>query len=350
MDHEAMLYEKQDGSLTQCFLCAHNCLIKPGKYGFCEMRQNISGDLITYAYGEVIARDIDPIEKKTMYHFLPATKTASIAAQGNNFKCTYCQSLESSLHGEHNGEIAGTPLTPEAVVRHAKRNGCKSITYTYTEPTIFFEYAFDIARMASRRNLKNIFVTNGYMTTPALDTIAPFLDACNVDLKSFRDDFYRKVCSAKLQPVLDSIAHMRKLGLWLEISTVIIPEQNDSEEEIKDIARFIAGISEDIPWHVNRFYPDYNAMDVQPTSLHALERAQQIGREAGLKYVYIGNALVASNTLCPNCNTLLIKREGDTVVENNIHNSSCPSCNHEIAGVWGQEIAVHQPVGSNATE
>ncbi|MBD3321391.1 MAG: AmmeMemoRadiSam system radical SAM enzyme [Chitinivibrionales bacterium] len=349
MDHAAMLYEEKSNSIVHCFLCAHNCAIKPGEYGFCGVRQNIAGDCITYTYGEVISRNIDPVEKKPLYHFYPGTRAASIATSGCNFRCSFCQNWRISQWNNHAGEAGGIELAPEAVVRYAKRNGCTSIAYTYTEPTIFFEYAYDISRVATRNGLKNIFVTNGYMTPAALETIAPYLDACNVDLKSFSDDFYRKVCRARLQPVLDSIIHMKELGMWVEITTLIVPGQNDSDDELRAAAGFIAGVSTEIPWHINRFHPAYNAVDIPPTPDETLNRAETIGREAGLKYVYRGNISREAGTVCPACGAVLVERDLLQGVRVRIQDSRCPSCGCRVAGHWGRETGAPAHTVKNAS-
>ncbi|MCF7917166.1 MAG: AmmeMemoRadiSam system radical SAM enzyme, partial [Candidatus Omnitrophica bacterium] len=233
MIREAMLYEKVEGGLVHCFLCSHNCRIKPGHFGLCNVRKNIDGQLNTLVYAEAIAAGADPIEKKPLYHFLPGSYSYSIAAIGCNFKCAFCQNWQISQASKKDpGNFSGQKLEPAAVVEKALENNCKSISYTYTEPTIFLEYAYDTAKLAKENGLYNIFVTNGYMTKQAIDQINPYLDAANLDLKSFNDDFYKKVCRGSLQPVLDSISYMKKLGIWVEVTTLIVPGQNDSKEEL----------------------------------------------------------------------------------------------------------------------
>jgi pyruvate formate lyase activating enzyme len=332
---EAMLYEKLENKLVRCYLCAHQCKIASSKFGNCGVRQNKDGKLYTLVYGEVIASHVDPIEKKPLYHLLPGSVSYSIATIGCNFKCGFCQNWQISQVSKRDGDILGvSKLMPEQVVRHAKRSGCQSISYTYTEPTIFFEYAYDTAKLAKEAGLYNIFVTNGYMSKEALDTIRPYLNAANVDLKSFREEFYKNNCKGHLQPVLDSIAYMKKIGIWVEVTTLIIPGENDSEEELNAIAKFIADLDKDIPWHISRFHPDYQFADRSPTSLQTLRKANQIGRSHGLHYIYLGNVLEDSDTHCYNCNELLVKRSYFYVEKFNITTGICPNCGSEIQGIW----------------
>ncbi|MGB2879387.1 MAG: AmmeMemoRadiSam system radical SAM enzyme [Candidatus Omnitrophota bacterium] len=335
MRKEAMLWEKLEGDKVHCYLCAHHCKIEEGRFGFCGMRKNIEGKLYTFAYGEVIASHVDPIEKKPFYHFLPGTYAFSIATIGCNFHCPFCQNWTISQVSARNGGVEGYELKPEKVVSEALRNGCRSISYTYTEPTVFFEYAYDTAKLAKEKGLFNNFVTNGYMTKEAIDAIGPYLDAANVDLKYFRDESYRKICKGSLQPVLDSIRNMKKAGIWVEVTTLVIPGQNDSDEELKDIASFIAETGKEVPWHISRFHPDYKFTESRPTPLGTLERAMEIGREAGLKYVYLGNVMAGGQTLCPGCGVLLVERSGFTARSTgNFAKGKCAGCGTQIEGVW----------------
>jgi pyruvate formate lyase activating enzyme len=255
---------------------------------------------------------------------------------GCNFRCGFCQNWQISQIAEGTPRNAGGyKLSPEDIVKRAEAQNCSSIAYTYTEPTIFFEYALDTAELASERHLSNIFVTNGYMTSEALETIQPFLDACNVDLKSFRDQFYRKTCRGRLEPVLESIRTMKSLDIWVEITTLLIPGHNDDDAELRDIAEFIAGVDPGIPWHISRFHPDYELSGMQATPVERLNRAFALGREAGLHYVYKGNLPgEAVRTQCPNCRAVLIRRQGFLVEENRIRDSTCPECGRVIAGVF----------------
>ena len=300
------------------------------------MRQNMNGALFTHAYGEAIAANVDPIEKKPLYHFLPGTTSFSIATVGCNFRCGFCQNWQiSQVSKRKNSELSGYKLLPEDVVARAKGHHCRSISYTYTEPTIFFEYAYDTARLAKEQGLFNIFVTNGYMTAEALETINPYLDACNVDLKSFREEFYKEICHGHLEPVLDSIRLMKRLNIWVEITTLVVPDQNDDEEELTNIARFIADVDLNIPWHLSRFHPDYEFTESRPTPLEVLRKAYSIGKKAGLRYIYVGNVLGESaDMLCPNCQKVLIRRHGFFVEDNRVQGSRCPDCGEALPGVF----------------
>ncbi|MFC1508086.1 AmmeMemoRadiSam system radical SAM enzyme [Candidatus Omnitrophota bacterium] len=334
MIKEAMLYEKLDSDRVKCNLCKHHCKISPDKFGICGVRKNTSGVLYTHVYGEAISSHVDPIEKKPLYHFLPGTKSFSIATVGCNFRCLFCQNWEISQFSKKENGIFGSQLKPEEIVREAKKNNCKSISYTYTEPTIFFEYAYDTARLAKKAGLYNIFVTNGYMTEDALKKIRPYLDACNVDLKSFSEDFYKKMCGASLKSVLDSIKTMKKLGIWVEVTTLIVPGQNDSDEELRAIAEFISRVGEEIPWHVSRFHPDFKYTDSSPTPVDTLRKAKKIGEERGLRHIYLGNVIEGNDTYCPKCEKLLIKRIVFDITENNIKSGKCPACSTAIGGVF----------------
>ena len=332
---EAMFYEKLEDKKVRCHLCRQECVIANGKKGICAVRENRDGTLYSLVYGRVVSINVDPIEKKPLYHFLPGTDTYSIATVGCNFRCLHCQNYEISQMPRERGVIVGENLSPREIVRDARAQMCDSISYTYTEPTIFFEYAYDVARLANREGLKNIFVTNGYIGEEALRTIAPYLDAANIDLKAFTDEFYRKVCGARLEPLLESIKLYKELGIWIEITTLIIPDLNDSEEELRQIARFIRSLGVETPWHVTAFYPTYKMTRKPPTPAETLRMARKIGLEEGLRYVYEGNipGEPGGNTYCYNCGKLLIRRYGFSILENNIKNSRCPECGAEIDGV-----------------
>ena len=332
---EALLYEKLENKLVHCFLCSHHCKIGDQKFGFCGVRQNIEGRLFTHVYGKVIARHTDPIEKKPLYHFLPGSTSFSIATIGCNFRCGFCQNWQLSQSTIRDGDFPGDEFTPQQVVDAALKNNCKSISYTYTEPTIFFEYALDTAKLAKAKGLFNNFVTNGYMTKRALEMIKPYLDAANVDLKFFKEESYKKTCAASLEPVLNTIKLMRDLDIWVEITTLVVPGENDSEEELKSIAEFISAVDNNIPWHISRFYPNYKFTDLEPTKETVLKKAQEIGYESGLNYIYVGNVYGWGNdTHCHNCKKLLIKREGFSVLENNITQNKCAFCNAVLPGIF----------------
>jgi len=299
------------------------------------VRENINGALYSLVYGKLIASAVDPIEKKPLFHFLPGSQAYSIATVGCNFRCLNCQNYDVSQMPKPQKPIFGEDATPEEIVEAAKRYKCESIAYTYTEPTIFFEYAYDIARLARKEGIKNVFVSNGYITEEALRVIAPYLDASNIDLKGFSDEFYRKLCGAHLNPVLDAIRLHKELGIWIEITTLVIPSLNDSEENFRKIADFIKDLDDGIPWHVTRFYPAYRLFDLPPTPVDTLDKARKIGLEVGLKYVYQGNIPEeGENTYCPSCGKLLIKRHDYEVMQNIIKDSKCPYCGTKIDGVW----------------
>ncbi|TRZ96220.1 AmmeMemoRadiSam system radical SAM enzyme [bacterium] len=333
---EALLYEKLGNNSLHCFLCSHHCKIPEEKFGFCGVRQNIEGVLYTYAYGKVITVHIDPIEKKPLYHFLPGSTSFSIATIGCNFRCAFCQNWEISQSSFRDGSIlGGAELSPEAIVREALKNKCRSISYTYTEPTIFFEYALETAKLAKEKGLYNNFVTNGYMTKECLEMINPYLDAANVDLKFFKDNSYKKTCSGSLEPVLKSIRLMHESGIWVELTTLLIPGENDSEEELSGIADFISSIDKNIPWHISRFHPDYQFTDYPATSEAALKQARDIGYKAGLKFVYAGNVYGwGADTVCPSCKESVIKREIFHILAYNIKAGKCIYCGAPIPGLF----------------
>jgi len=332
---EAMLYEKLSDNKVRCNLCAHHCVIADGKRGICLVRENRGGTLHTLVYGRTISQHVDPVEKKPLLHFHPGTTAYSIATPGCNFRCRWCQNWEISQMVRERHFIMGEEASPEQVVAAAQRAGCRSIAYTYTEPTIFFEYAYDTARLAHDAGLANIYVTNGYMTEEMLETFQPYLDAANVDLKAFRDETYRKYVGARLQPVLDAMKVMKRLGIWLEVTTLVIPGINDDDGELKDAARFVAQeLGVETPWHISRFFPAYEMTDVPSTPVETLHRAREIGLEAGLKYVYVGNVPDdgSQDTICPGCGRVLIRRHG-FVTTNRVRNGRCPDCGASIAGI-----------------
>jgi pyruvate formate lyase activating enzyme len=333
---EALLYEKLDKDKVRCNLCAHRCLIGPGKIGVCKVRENRDGILYTKVYGRTIAQHVDPIEKKPLYHFYPGSRSYSIATPGCNFHCDFCQNWDISQITRSGILESGYDATPEQIAEDAEHRGCTSIAYTYTEPTIFFEYSYDTARATRQKGLKNVYVSNGFMTPEMLEMINPFLDGINVDLKAFNDETYRRLIGARLHPILDSLKKIRELGIWLEVTSLIIPGVNDGPEEIRDMANFVAtDLGTDVPWHISRFSPAFKMRDTPSTPLKTLQMAKEAGRKEGLDYVYVGN--VASdtdmNTSCPRCGELLIERLYFGVARNRIKNGKCPDCGTPIAGV-----------------
>ncbi len=331
---EARFYEKTGDGKVKCFLCAQYCSISPGKRGICAVRENRDGTLYTLVYGKVIAKHVDPIEKKPLFHFHPGSASYSIATVGCNFRCMHCQNYEISQYPKKYHDIPGEEMTPEQVVKEAELTGCRSISYTYTEPTIFMEFAYDCARLAHKRGIKNVFVSNGYTSPQAARLIAPYLDGNNIDLKG-DDNFYKRVVGAKLQPVLDTIRLMKELGVWVEVTTLIIPTYNDSEDFLKWVADFIKSIDPAMPWHVTQFYPTYQLTDQPRTPISTLRKAREIGLKAGLKYVYEGNVPGegGENTYCPSCGELLIERFGFALTRITMNNSACPKCGTYIHGI-----------------
>lgn len=331
---EALLYSKLDSLSVRCQLCSHQCLIQDGKSGFCGVRKNIGGSLYADNYAKLVAANADPVEKKPLYHFMPGSKAFSIASLGCNFRCGFCQNWQISQpdpYFRHPEEH----VSAQQVIKSAKQHACGSIAYTYTEPTIYFEFALETAKLARQAGLYNIFVSNGYMSAEATEMIRPYLDAVNIDLKFFRDTSYQKICSGRLQPVLDSISSLKESGVWVEVTTLVIPGENDSLDELSGIAGFISSLSRDIPWHVSRFHADYKFKSYQDTPEHTIRMASDLGREAGLRYVYAGNVgSWGQNTVCPACAKVLIKREGFMVSRVNMKGNKCSYCHKELAGVF----------------
>ena len=336
-DHEAILYNRLDGRVVHCVLCGHRCRIADGRRGFCRVRQNRGGTLYSLVYGRPVARHLDPIEKKPLYHYLPGTSAYSIATPGCNFRCRFCQNWQIS-QADAAPAIAALPrVPPEQVVADAVASGAASISYTYTEPTVFMEYALDCASLARERGLGNTFVTNGYESPEAVEMMTGLIDAANVDLKAFSDEFYRAQCQARLRPVLEAITNMHRAGIHVEVTTLLVPGANDTDEELGGIAGFLAGLSPDIPWHISRFHPDYQATDLPPTPIEAMDRAEKAGRQAGLHYVYLGNVLTpdGQNTRCPGCGCTLVRRSGFARPEVRLTEPRCPDCGRDVPFVLG---------------
>ncbi len=320
----------------RCDLCAHRCVIFPGQVGICKVRENRDGTLYSLVYGHAAGQDVDPIEKKPLFHFYPGSTAYSITTVGCNFHCQFCQNWMISQVVDPRQFLFGEDLSPPQIVDRAVYHGCKCVAYTYTEPTVFFEYALDTAEIAHGWGLKNIFVTNGYQTPEAVELIRPYLDAANVDLKAFSDSYYRKIMGATLKPVLDTICLMRSLGIWVEITTLVIPGLNDTAEELRRVARFLAKeVSPKTPWHISRFFPTYKMSGLPPTEMGSMTQARAIGLEEGLEYVYVGNIGEADleNTHCPGCNLLLIERSILGVAANAVRDGACPRCGWSIPGV-----------------
>jgi len=320
-----------------CPICYQSCRLKDQEKGICGVRQRKGERIESLVYGRVIAEHIDPIEKKPLFHILPGSLSYSIAAPGCNFTCLHCQNSSiSQVSGIDSIQNAGNRRDPEDIVKSARTGGCASISYTYVEPTVFFEFAVDCCTAAQEQGLKNIFVSNGYMSGSSVKTLAPLLSGINIDLKSFNDHFYQKVCGARLQPVLDNIRRYVELGVWVEVTTLLIPGMNDSDLELTEIASFLAGIDRGIPWHVTAFYPTYKMLNNTPTPAASLIRAREIGINQGLSYVYTGNipGLGGENSFCHSCKAEVISRRGFQVLKNRLRNGKCQECGAVIPGVW----------------
>lgn len=333
---EALLYQSLEGQQVQCDLCEHRCVIADDKLGVCCVRKNVDGVLVSLCYGRLISQHVDPVEKKPLYHFFPGSRAYSIAAAGCNLRCKWCQNWAISQMPREQRAILGEEISPAAVVDGAQRSHSRSIAYTYTEPTVNFEFNYETAQLAHAADLKNIYVTDGFMSREMLEMFHPYLDAANVDLKAFRNRTYQRYIGARLQPVLDTLKTMKSLGIWLEVTTLIVPGINDDEAELNDLTAFVVDeLGPDTPWHISRFFPGYKLTSNSPTPLSTLERAYELGKEAGLRYVYVGNAntLDYSHTRCPHCNEMLILRQGYRVSRNAIRNNQCPACEGNIAGV-----------------
>ena len=326
----------------QCQNCAHYCVISPKNRGICGVRENIDGKLYALNYGKAITCHIDPIEKKPFFHFLPGSHSLSLATIGCNFRCDNCQNysisqaqkIQDTKYKIQDTKIWGEDLLPEKIVEMAKKEKLPSISYTYTDPIVFIEYALDTMKIAKDNNLKNTWVTNGFMSQEALGIIAPYLDAANVDLKSFDDKFYQKNCGGKLQPILDTLKLMKKMGIWTEITTLVIPGLSDSNENFNDIAQFIyRELGSETPWHISKFSPEisWKLKHLPETPVETLKTAWQIGKEADLKYVYTGNVpgLPSEDTFCPKCRALCIDRT-NYVIHRYDKNGKCPKCGTDL--------------------
>ena len=333
------LAEAEDA--VRCVACAHRCLIRPGRAGICQVRENLDGTLVTQVYGRAVAANADPIEKKPLFHVYPGSVAFSIATRGCNFHCLNCQNWAIS-QAERDGLVAPSfDLPPASVIAAARLAGARSIAYTYTEPTVFIEYVLDTARLALEAGMANVLVTNGYQTPEALDLLGPLIAAANVDLKSFDDRFYRKVVGARLAPVLETLTGMRDRGIWVEVTTLLIPELNDDPAQLEALARWIAAeLGPETPWHVSRFFPTYRLTDLDPTPVSAVENTVAIGRGAGLSHVYSGNVNNGDeDTRCAGCGETLVRRRGfDAKATTALSAGSCRRCGRALAGVGIAEI------------
>lgn len=340
----AMFWNPIGDKVVRCNLCQHRCRIPEGRMGVCGVRGNIDGRLYTFVFEKAVAVHVDPIEKKPLFHVFPGSMAFSVATVGCNFRCQFCQNwdisqlntFKKSSHEIKPSDFPGEYLPVNRIIELTKSYGCKSIAYTYTEPTIFYEYAFETAKLAHKNGILNLFVTNGYITPEALEHISPYLDAANVDLKGFNPQFYKKKIGARLDRLLESLKAYKKLGIWLEVTTLVVPGYDDDEKNFHKIAQFIRDeLGVETPWHISRFFPNYKMNDVPPTDIRILRKARKIGLDEGLRYVYSGNVPgdEGENTYCYQCGKLLIRRHGFEVVENNMVNGKCPRCGAPIDGI-----------------
>lgn len=331
MKKEAILYDEV-GKALNCKICERRCIISPGKFGFCQMRGNDGGKLYSLNYAAASSVAVDPIEKKPLFHFYPGSLVLSLGSVGCNFRCKYCQNWSISQ-----AELEKTPtreISPEEAIRLTKEYGCKSIAWTYNEPTMWFEYTLDSAKLAKKEDIKTIYVTNGYMTDESFELIKPYLDAANIDLKGMSEKFYNDLCDAKLQPVLENIVRMHDAGIHIEVTNLMIPQYNDSDDDIKALVEFmVKEVGVEVPLHFTRFFPQYQLQNIPPTEMGSLENAHKIAKDAGMKYVYIGNipTVDGENTYCPECGELVIKRDGFQVVSDDLKKTrKCPKCKAKI--------------------
>lgn len=332
---EAQFYKKLQNKQVDCFLCAQRCRINAGKRGKCGVRENRDGLLWSLVHERVIAENIDPIEKKPLYHFLPGSRSYSIATSGCNFRCLFCQNSDISQSPRDYKAIYGERIPAEVIVERAIKADCASIAYTYTEPTIFLEYALEVATKARSNGVKNVFISNGYMTEEALDAAGPFIDAANIDLKAFNDSYYHDQCGARLDPVLKTLRGMKERGIWVEVTTLIIPGLNDDPVQLRELASFLVDLGLETPWHVSRFYPTYLMTDRPPTPVATVRMARQIGLDAGLMYVYTGNVPGddGESTVCPQCGSTVIGRHGYAIDKKGLKSGACAACHAPIQGI-----------------
>ncbi len=330
---ETLFYKKLKGKKTKCETCFHNCIIDNNNIGKCGVRKNIDGKLYLTSYQKIAALNIDPIEKKPFFHFLPGSKTLSLASEGCSFFCKNCQNWELS-QGVKKRQPKGQDMLEEDIVKLAISKKTPSISYTYTDPTSFYEFALETMKIAKRESVKNCFVTHGFMSKKALSTATPFIDAVNIDIKGFSEKFYNENCGAELKPVLDNAISLKKSNIWLEVTTLIIPTLSDSKKMLTELANFIyKKLGSETPWHISGFSGSfsYKLKYIKDTSKETLEMAHNIGIDAGLKYVYTGNNgdNKYQNTYCPNCKMLNIRRDFYSI-ERYDNSGRCIKCNYDL--------------------
>jgi len=330
---EALLYQQLPHQQVRCGVCNHRCIILKGERGLCGTRQNINGKLYSLVFGKAVTQEVDPIEKKPFFHFLPGSLTFSIATVGCSFRCAWCQNHSISQQPKPNHPVMGFSLSPDEIVESARRYSCQSVAFTYTEPSIFLEYALETMKLAHQEKIFNLWVSNGYFTPQTLELIAPYLDAINVDLKSFQEKTYNRYIGGKLSPVLENLIEIAKRKIHLEVTTLVIPGVNDSEEELAQIAQFIKDkLGPSTVWHLTRFFPNYQMKNKPATPYQILTRAFEIGKKVGLLFVYLGNVLDSKkeSTYCPNCGELIIKRSGYLVEAAVNLQKNCPKCKQDL--------------------
>lgn len=334
--HQAKYYNTFENNKIKCTLCPHECILHSGQVGICKTRKNIDGKLYTLAYSNPCAVNIDPIEKKPLQHFHPSSKTLSIATAGCSLSCMNCQNASISQVGPD--KVKNYNLKPEQIVDLALKNNCKSISYTYTEPFVFFEYMLDTAKLAKDAGLKNIIVSSGFVNTAPLKELIPYLDAANIDLKSFNNEKYKQMSKATLNPVLNTLSELKNANIWLEITNLLIPEFNDDKVMISEMCNWlISNKFENTPLHFSKFYPTYKLTNTPATSTKTIEKAIKIAKGLGINYVYSGNipGNKYEHTFCPKCGMKIIERVGYNVLKNKIKIDKCPQCGHKTHGVWG---------------
>ncbi len=332
---EAMLYKKLKNKVVNCHVCNHQCLISLNQRGLCGVRKNQNGKLYSLVYNKVVALNLDPIEKKPLFHFLPGTYSLSVAAMGCNFSCLHCQNYDISQGPKKNRQILGEETKPKEIVNSALKHQVPSISYTYTEPTVFLEYALETMKLAKKQGLKNIWVSNGYFSPQTIKIITPYLDAINVDLKFFDNELYQNICGAKLEPILNNLKLIKKSKIWLEITTLLIPGYTDKNKQLEKIVLFIRNeLGKDVPWHISAFYSCYKMNDISPTPPELIQQAMEIGRKSGLKYVYAGNLGFDEDTFCPKCQNRIISRQDYEIKSYLQSRGVCSKCGYKIAGVF----------------
>lgn len=332
---EGSFYQKLDQQAVQCQICPRACLIPLGRRGYCQTRENRNGRLYTLVYAKPVSIHIDPIEKKPLFHFFPSTTAYSVATAGCNLKCKFCQNWEISQSRPE--ELDYLYLEPKDLVERVKESGSPTIAYTYNEPTVFYEYMLETARLAREQGIKNIMHSNGFINEEPLKALAQYLDAANIDLKGFSDEYYAEISEGSLAPVLNSLKVLKKEGVHIEVTTLLLSGFNDDEESLRKMCLWIKdNLGPDTPLHFSRFFPMYKLTSLNPTPVESLQRARGIATASGLRYVYIGNipANPAENTYCPGCGKIVIERRGYFIAQNNLEEGRCKFCGKEIKGIW----------------